>query len=82
VLYYESEYESAEPSLEDFFGLITNIYAWQIDAVSDMLDYDTLLAAAYDEEISAVWVGPQEGQFRIFWLSCDGECVGVRPGRN
>ena len=82
MVYYESEYESAERSLEDFFGLITNLYAWQIDAISDMLDYDSLLVAAHGEESSAVWVGPPEGHFRIFWLSCDGECVGVRPGRN
>jgi hypothetical protein len=83
VVYYESEYESAELSIEDFIALVTNIFAWQLDdEIIEMLDYENLLDAAYDEEPRMVWVGTQNGHFRVFWISCNGECAGPIPGRN
>lgn len=83
VLYYESEYESAEKSIEDFFGVITNIFLWQMDeTITDALSPSKMLEAAYDEEVSAVWVGPSEGNLRVFWVACDGACSGAKPGRN
>ena len=83
VVFYESEFESAEQSIDNFISLVANIYAYQVgDKLHQFLDRDTLLKAAYATETTHAIIGLQESQFRVFWASCDGECNGIRPGRN
>lgn len=83
MLYYESEYESAKKSIDDFFGVISNLFLWQMDeSMTAALSPEKMLMAAYDEEVSAVWVGPTNGDLRVFWVTCDGACYGSKPKRN
>lgn len=83
VLYYESEFNSAEASVDNFIGLVVNIYYGHLtEEVIGMMEPQKLIAGALSPEGDSLTIGPMQGQFRISWMTCDGDCKGRVPTRN
>lgn len=83
VVLYESEYDDAEQSIDDFIGLVTNIYKYQIGELPNSYKLE-LMNAAHSDDTPSVSLGFLESKFKTYWAVCDGECMeyGTRPGRN
>lgn len=74
VIYYESEFESAEHSVDSFLGLMENLYFTHIDENHPVTNRAALIDTAYQVEIASAVIGLPESQFRLCWSSCDGQC--------
>jgi hypothetical protein len=73
VVLYESEYESADRSIDDFLELIGNVYMNQIGPIPETYRLE-LMDVAYAPDTASVTLGYNESLFKIFWSSCDGGC--------
>lgn len=83
VLYYESEYSSAEPSIKDFIGLVLDMFETHLsDEVLEMLDYNSMLAASKTLDGASMTIGPLNGQLKLYWTTCDVACAEDISSRN
>jgi hypothetical protein len=73
VVLYESEYESAERSIDDFVELIGNVYMYQLGQIPETYRLE-LMDIAYAPETASVTLGYPDSLFKVFWSSCDGGC--------
>lgn len=83
VVYYESEFASIANSIENFIGLVTSVYAGNLsEEIVALLDPQILTAEGLSPEGGSLFIGPMQGQFKLYWTSCDGACKSGVPERN
>jgi hypothetical protein len=83
VLYYESEFASVFDSVENYIGLVANVFEGNLsDELINLLDYEQLVTEGISPEGGSLLIGPAMGQFRLYWASCDGACKSGVPTRN
>lgn len=83
VLYYESEFASVSESIENFIGLVITVFAGNLsDEIAALLDPQQLMSEGLSPEGGSLTIGPIQGQFKLYWTSCDGACKDGVPARN
>lgn len=83
MVYYESEFGSVYASVENYIGLVTTVFAGNLnDEIMALLNYPQLVSEGLSSEGGSLVIGPMQGHFRLYWTSCDGECKTGVPARN